>query len=264
MSAVPPKTTTPTPKPAPQPSENSKVGTFLLYGFLISIALHVLLGPLAAGSFKRETPQEEKVQKVSVERIPTPPPTPPPTPKPTPTPPPTPPPKETPPPKTTPPPQQQPKIKINTIKTTAKSNTSSEAANTHTVGSTQGVPTGVGTGPPVATAGPATAAPTVKPAPTPTPPTCARPNVPPSVIDAAVPDDPPMAAQQGITGDVAVVVSLDATSHIVGQPKIQSSPSVLLNQAAINATKQSKFQTEIKNCVPQPSDYIFVVTFQSN
>jgi len=263
MAAVPPKTTTPTPAPKQPQSSGARATSFVLYGFLISIALHLLIGPLAL-KFKNETPQEEKVQKVSVERIPTPPPTPPPTPKPTPTPPPTPPPKETPPPKTTPPPQQQPKIKINTLKTTSKSNASTEAANTHTVGSTQGVPTGVGTGPPVAAA---TAAPTVaataKPAPTATPLTCARPNVSASVIDAATPDDPPMAAQQGITGDVQVVVSLDATSHITNT-HVQSTPSVLLNQAALTATKQSKFQTEIKNCVPQASDYIFTVTFQSN
>ncbi len=86
--------------------------------------------------------------------------------------------------------------------------------------------------------------------------------MPATTLRAAEPDTPPMAQQQGITGDVAVIVSLDANSHVIGT-KIQSSPSVVLNSAALSAARQSTFQTEIKDCKPQAADYIFTVSFES-
>jgi TonB family protein len=256
MATTPPKP----PTPKPQASTAARTRNFLAYGFVISVALHLILGPFI--SFKPTQTKEEAPQKVTVVRVPTPPPTPPPTPKPTPTPPPTPPPKQTPPPQT--PSPEQPKIKINTLKTSAKSNGPSEAANKYTTGSTQGVPQGEGTGKPVAapanTPAPATAPPT--PVPTPTPQACAHPNVSPSTTHAADPDMPQMAQQQGITGTVQVQVSLDANSHIVGT-KIYSSPSALLNNAALAAARASTFQTEITNCKPQAADYLFSVEFDS-
>ena len=244
------------PKPPAVTADRAK--NFLLYGFAISVALHLILGPFV--QFKNTQTEEDQPQKVTVARIPTPPPTP--TPKPTP--PPTTPPKQTPPPQQTPAPQQ-PKIKINTQKTESKSNSGpSEATNKFTEGNTQGIPQGQGTSAPStappATAAPATAAPTPKP--TPTPASCARPNVPPTTVRPMEPDMPAMAQQQGITGAVQVVVSLDAASHITGV-KIQSSPSVVLNQAALSAARQSVFQTEIKDCKPQAADYLFTVDFQS-
>jgi len=36
-----------------------------------------------------------------------------------------------------------------------------------------------------------------------------------------------------------------------------------LNKAAIDAAQRSRFQTEIKNCKPQASKYVFIVEFQS-
>ncbi len=91
---------------------------------------------------------------------------------------------------------------------------------------------------------------------------CARPNVPAAVIRPAMPDEPPMAQQQGITGTVQVVVSLDPGSRVVGT-RIQSSPSAILNAAALSAARQSVFQTEIRNCVPIASDFILNVQFDS-
>src|ERR1700736_595983 len=75
------------------------------------------------------------------------------------------------------------------------------------------------------------------PRPTPTAPACARPNVAASVIRAETPMTPPIAAQQGILGTVHVVVSLDADSRVVGT-RIQSSPSAVLNAAALAAARQ--------------------------
>jgi TonB family protein len=71
-----------------------------------------------------------------------------------------------------------------------------------------------------------------------------------------------MAAQQGISGTVAVIVALDENSHIVGT-SIQSSPSALLNQAALSAARQSTFQTEVRDCKPIAARYIFSVEFSS-
>ena len=228
--------------PGPPMSAAQRTKNFLLYGFALSILLHLLLGPFV--KFQHTQTEEEAPQKVTVAKIPTPPPTPPP--------------KETPPPKQTPAPQQ-PKLKINTLKTTNSHSGDTEEANTHTQGNTQGIPQGIGTGPP-STAPPATPAPA--PPPTPTPRACARPNVPPSTVRAVEPDMPAMAQQQGITGDVTVDVSLDEASHIVGA-NVESSPSKILNAAALSAARQSTFQTEIRDCKPIAATYRFVVTFAS-
>jgi outer membrane biosynthesis protein TonB len=230
---------------------------------VISIALHLLIGPLI--KFNHSQPEEEKPQNVVIERsIPTPPPTPRPTPKPTPTPPPTPPPKQTPPPVKSTPQAHVSKIKIRTPKQISKTNVASEPANTHDKGDTNGNPAGDTdkpglTGPVVASPAP----PTPDPTPTPTkPPSCANPNVAPTTINAVAPDTPPIAAQQGITGVVQVLVSLDEQSHIV-ETKVQSSPSSLLNNAAVQAAKQSTFRTEVKDCKPVAATYIYSVEFNN-
>ena len=249
--------------PAPPPPAADRAKNFLLYGFAISIALHLIGGPFL--KFQNTQTTEEQPQKVTVVRVPTPPPTPPPTPTPHPTLPPTPPPKQTPPPQQTPQPQQ-PKIKINTLKTTSKSNGPTEAANKYTNGNTQGIPQGQGTSAPSsappATPAPATAPPTATPRPTPTPQSCARPNVAATTIHPVEPDTPPMAQQQGISGVVQVVVSLNADSKVTGT-RVQTSPSAILNSAALSAARQSSFQTEIRDCKPIAADYIFSVEFNS-
>jgi TonB family protein len=237
------------------PSTAARSWNFLLYGFLISIALHLILGPFFKAPHTQT--EEETPQKVTVAKIPTPPPTPPPTPTPKPTPPPTPPPHETPPPKK-PPTPEQPKIKINTIKTTNTHSASTEVANTHTVGNVNGIPQGQGTAAPVA----APVSTPVPPPPTPTPQMCARPNVPPGTDRAIEPDMPAMAQQQGITGDVTIDISLDENNHIVAA-SVESSPSKILNAAALSAARQSTFHTEIKDCKPVAATYRFVVTFAS-
>ncbi len=254
------------PPPPPRDPTRARVTNFLVYGFGLSIVLHLLVGPLV--KFDRTQPEEEKVSVIRRDHIATPPPTPPPTPKPTPTPPPTPPPTQppkTPPPKA-PPPIPQPKIKITTAKTTATKGGATEAANTHTVGSTNGVPQGTSTAAattpvPIQTAAAPPAPPTVAPT---KPPSCANPNVEATTTNAVAPDTPPIAQQQGITGVVNVVINLDATNHIVGTPTVQSSPSQLLNSAAIRAAQQSTFRTEIKNCEPVAATYIFAVEFNNN
>jgi TonB family protein len=91
---------------------------------------------------------------------------------------------------------------------------------------------------------------------------CARPNVPARALRVVEPDTPPLAQQQGIHGDVNVEVSLDEQSHVVGT-RIVSSPSAVLDNAAIAAATQSVFQTEIRNCKPIAEKFIFTVTFDA-
>jgi TonB family protein len=246
------------PKPPVPAAERAK--NFLFYGFALSIVLHLIGGPLI--KIHKTQSEEDQPQKVTVVRVPTPPPTPPPTPTPHPTLPPTPPPKQTPPPQQTPAPQQ-PKIKINTQKTESKSNSGpSESTNKYTTGNTQGIPQGQGTAAP-STAPPATPAPAQPtPKPTPTPASCARPNVAATTLRAIEPDTPAMAQQQGISGVVQVIVSLNADSKVTGT-RVQSSPSAILNNAALSAARNSTFQTEIRDCKPIAADYIFSVDFSS-
>jgi hypothetical protein len=61
-----------------------------------------------------------------------------------------------------------------------------------------------------------------------------------------------------------VVIQLDVNNKIVGTPTVQSSPSQLLNAAAIKAAEDSTFRTEIRNCAPVAATYIFAVEFNNN
>ncbi|MBV8749722.1 MAG: TonB family protein [Candidatus Eremiobacteraeota bacterium] len=79
-------------------------------------------------------------------------------------------------------------------------------------------------------------------------------------MHALEPDTPALAEQQGISGTVDVVVSLDAQSRIVAT-RIQHSPSAVLNAAALAAARGSQFRTEIQNCEPIAADYLFSVDF---
>jgi|GEM_PF-2521089 len=91
---------------------------------------------------------------------------------------------------------------------------------------------------------------------------CAQPNVAATSLHPIEPDTPPLAQQQGIQGTVQVVVSLNAQSEVVGT-RIQTSPSAILNSAALSAARQSTFQTEIRDCKPIAADYIYSVDFTS-
>ncbi|MBV8367449.1 MAG: energy transducer TonB [Candidatus Eremiobacteraeota bacterium] len=233
--------------------------SFLLYGFAISLAVHALVVP-----FVRQTPTvaagDPVPRLLKHDRMPTPPPTPRPTPTPPPTAQPTPPPHDKP---QTPQPQRPP-IRIIAPHQDAHHGGTTENPNAHATGVPNGAPGAEGTAAPLAGAVPAATAaaptPTPTPHPTPTPLSCARPNVPAATLRALEPETPPMAVQQGISGTVNVVVSLDAQSRIVAT-RIQSSPSALLNQPALAAARGSQFRTEVKNCEPVAADYLFSVEF---
>lgn len=258
---------------APGPGPHRQVRSFLLYAFGISIALHVLLGPLLVRWREPET-QHETVTKVSVTKriavvVPTPPPPPTPTPPPRPTP--TPPPKQTPKPKAKTQPPKAAHLLVHTPHTHARTVTGpTEPTLPVQPGTENGNPLGKGTtgGNQGAATGPS--GPPAPPAPPPPPPTpsptprlaCANPNVPPKTLNAVAPDTPEIAREQGIVGTVEVRVDLNEKSQIVGI-SIFRSPNPLLNKAAMDAAKASTFQTEIQNCQPIASSYRYVVEFQS-
>lgn len=234
--------------------------TFLAYGFVVSLAVHALVLPFVHA--EKTVAEEVPPSDFRITHVPTPAPTPRPTPTPQRTVPPTPAPRERP---NTPAPQPHP-IKIVTAHTSTRTGGPVEDANAHDAGEVRGVPDAHGTGAPAvaaATDAPALAAvPTPTPHPTPTPLTCARPDVPATTVRALEPDTPPLAQQQGISGTVNVVVSLDARSRVVAT-RIQSSPSAVLNASALAAARGSQFKTEVKNCEPVAADYVFSVDFTS-
>jgi len=233
---------------------------FLAYGLGISIVVHLIVLPFVHTP-ATATEEERVPRRIRVDHIPTPPPTPPPTPTPKPTVPPTPPPREHPP---TPAPHAQ--LRIRPPQITAHAGGQAEHADTHATGDPNAVlqpgTPGPAAGEKLATPAPPAATPVVTPKPTPTPLSCARPTVAATTVRALEPDTPALAQQQGISGVVQVVVSLDAQSHVVGT-RIQSSPSVVLNQAALAAARGSQFRTEVKNCEPIAADFVFSVDFTS-
>src|SRR5271165_3801630 len=100
-------------------TSSERVRNYLVWGFAISIALHLLGGPFLNNMRFAKGDEKEKVTKVTVSVVVTPKPSPPPTPKPTP--PATPPPHATPPPNSTPPPH----LKLQPPKTTSQNKSSS-------------------------------------------------------------------------------------------------------------------------------------------
>ncbi len=233
---------------------------YLAYGFAISIAVHLMVLPFVHP--QATVAEEERVDTFHVDHhIPTPPPTPPPTPRPTEPPP--------PPPHTTPPPQHpvQQHLRIHPPQQDAHPHGGpAEPSNSHRDGEPNGNPPARGTAAPgtidAPAATPVPATPTPTPRPTPTLLSCARPNVAAATLRAVAPDTPPMAQQQGISGTVQVVVSLDAQSRVVST-RVPSSPSAALNPAALTAARESLFRTEVRNCEPVAADYIFSVDFTS-
>jgi TonB family protein len=239
----------------------NRARNFLAYGFAISVAVHLTVLPLvrAERTVAQEPPPPDVVYRT---KLPTPPPTPRPTPTPAPTPRPTPPPREQ---RQTPAPQSR-RLLVHAPRQTAQHHGgASEPANDRTRGAIDGVPGGTQSTAPAPAYAPAAPAawadvPTVTPRPTPTPLSCARPDVPATTLRALEPDTPPLAQQQGITGTVSVVVSLDARSRVIAT-RVQSSPSAVLDAAALAAARGSQFKTEVKNCEPVAADYLFSVDF---
>ena len=82
-------------------------------------------------------------------------------------------------------------------------------------------------------------------------------------IDDSPPDVPLEARRKNLTGDVDVLLHLDAAS-VVTSTGILASPNAILNAAARDAARASLFRTEIRHCRPVASNFVFVVSYLSD
>lgn len=89
-------------------------------------------------------------------------------------------------------------------------------------------------------------------------PTCAILNAEARMITGVAPITPTAAKE--VTGQVVVVVSLDANSSVVGAA-ISKTPTALVNDAALAAARASTFQTRIVDCRPVAGRFLFLVDF---
>ncbi|MBV9149053.1 MAG: energy transducer TonB [Candidatus Eremiobacteraeota bacterium] len=227
-----------------------RVRNFLGWAFVISLAGHLVLGPLIP--FKQTHAEEQQVEKVSLMKktkvkVPTPPP-------PTPTPKPTEPPKSTPQPKQ---PQKQQQLKVNLVKThtTTGAGPSEPAYTAPKSGSENGAPNAQGT--PAGGGGHQVAAPTPTPKPA-----CADPFRDATMTNGVSPEYPESAKEQGL-GPVTVIVkiTLSPGASVESATVLQSSGNMAIDQAAMLAARQSSYAPKLVNCAPAEGTYSFRANF---
>ena len=219
-----------------------------MWGFAVSLALHLTAGPLFA-NFKAPRSDQEDVQQISLTKkvtvfIHTPPPAP------------------TPPPKTEaaakPHPAADPKaLRLNVAQTHAHS-VSGPAEQTYAApasGSESGVPGGLGSGD--SNVPPAAPTPSTKPA-------CETPHVQAALEKMAEIEYPESQRDAGITGVVDVEVALSADGAIAGVSVYRSSGHLPLDQAALRVAQGSTYTPEELDCKDVPGTYLLHVTFGSS
>lgn len=239
-------------------STGERVRSYLLWGFAISLLLHLVFAPFV--KYNQHGASDQQVEKVSVTKkikvkVPTPPP-------PSPTPPPTPPPKSTPPPQKV---QTQPKqaLKLNVPVTHSNSGGPGQAKYVPPKnGSQNGAPNGTAVSAPPGP--PATAGPPASP-PTPPPAKCATPYQEATVVNPVSPEYPESAKAMGLGAvTVLVRVTVGASGALQAASIDQSSQNSAIDRAALVAARQSTYQPKIVNCTKVADDYIFRATFDPN
>ncbi|MDQ2662992.1 MAG: TonB family protein [Candidatus Eremiobacteraeota bacterium] len=239
-------------------SSGERVRSFLLWGFALSLLLHLLFAPFVR--YNQHGASDQSVEKVSVTKkikvkVPTPPP-------PTPTP------KPTPPPKSTPPPKQvqtkpQPQLKLNVPKTSnnSKAGPSEKTYTAPKTGSQNGAPAGQGTAPP---GPPSTPGPPASP-PTPAPAKCATPYQDATVVNAVPPEYPESAKAMGLGSVVVLIqVTVGPSGSLQAASVYQSSQNSAIDRSALVAARQSTYQPKIVNCEKVAGVYSFRATFDPN
>jgi TonB family protein len=89
---------------------------------------------------------------------------------------------------------------------------------------------------------------------------CAGEYTPPRLLFAPIATTPPLALQQGINGEVQIALNIDSRGQQTGL-SVDSSASVLLNTAALDASRLAKFQAATQNCLPVPRDAKLLISF---
>lgn len=117
---------------------------------------------------------------------------------------------------------------------------------------------------PIDTSGPDTG-PTSGPVAMPTPtarPACSAPDVQAKAIVTQSPIVPDDARPGGFTGTAKVKVDLDASGNVIHTSIYESTGSMELDRAAIDAAQQSRYAPEERGCKNVSGSYLFTVDFQ--
>jgi protein TonB len=91
--------------------------------------------------------------------------------------------------------------------------------------------------------------------------TCAEKNA--AVAFAQPADLPPLARIMNITGSTYVQIDLAPSGALAGASVLRSSGYGLLDRAALQATRGSRFQAAEHNCSAVGGSYVFAVDFDS-
>jgi len=92
---------------------------------------------------------------------------------------------------------------------------------------------------------------------------CSVPNVQASTTYAAVAERPEIASQMHLSGTTLVQVDLDASGNLIGESIAKSSGVGVLDRAALEAARASKFQPATQNCTATAGSYLFQVDFDN-
>jgi protein TonB len=239
---------------ADSPTLSERVRSFLGWAFVISAAVHVIVGGLMPYQ-RYSDPRPVRVdiltrRSPTIVVVPTPPPTP------------------TPPPptKNSPPPVQSsnpPPVRILPPVTHNDGDSSARPRYTPApAGRDDGFPNATGTSAPVVTSTTSASA-TAAPIPTPTPRSCSQPHQDAATTQKAEADYPEIARQQGAVGTVTVRVNLSATGSVAGLNVYKSSGIAALDAEALKAARNSRYSPEIEDCQKVAGQYLFVVDFTS-
>ncbi len=94
-------------------------------------------------------------------------------------------------------------------------------------------------------------------------PACSVPNVQASTAYAAIADRPDIANQYHLSGKTLVQVDIDAAGNLIGAEVAKSSGYGVLDRAALDAARASKFSPAVQNCTATPGSYLFEVDFDN-
>jgi TonB family protein len=93
---------------------------------------------------------------------------------------------------------------------------------------------------------------------------CAVPNAPAVLTNAAIPEVPFMAQLQHATGTAFVQVDIDASGTLLNASIAASSGNPLLDREALTTTQLSQFRPAIVDCVPVGGTYLYEVQFPAD
>jgi hypothetical protein len=92
--------------------------------------------------------------------------------------------------------------------------------------------------------------------------TCIVRELPGGTLQTVAPQITPEIRRAHLSGTVQIIVSIDADSN-VSRARVISSPSVLLNEPALDAARATIFRTSVSDCKPVANDFIFSVNFEN-